>query len=258
MRDHTTMPNWKVRLRAAGVHLCISLAIAVLAAVLVFGFWYPYPYREVSGGRELFLIVIAVDVILGPLITLAIFNVSKPLRELRLDLAVVALIQLAGLGYGLWTVSLARPAHLVFEIDRFRVVHVVEIPENLLDKAPPGVVVMPLSGPTLLAVRPFRDEAEKFDATMVALRGVALGVRPDLWQLYDDARPAVLKSGRPVAELKTRWPNRAAEIETLLKELGRSPATTLWVPMASRRVFWTVFVDSNTAQVVGFLPLDSF
>jgi len=256
--DHTTMPNSKARLHAAGVHLCASLAVAAFAAVLVFWLWYPYPYREISGGRELFLIVIAVDVILGPLITLAIFNVSKPLRELRLDLVVVALIQLAGLGYGLWTVSLARPAHLVFEIDRFRVVHAVDIPENLLGKAPPGVEVMPLSGPTMLAVRPFRDEAEKFDATMVALRGVALGVRPDLWQPYAEAQPAVLKAARPVAELKARFPARSAEIDALLKELGRQPAGTLWLPMASRKVFWTAFVDATTAQVVGFLPLDSF
>lgn len=258
IRDHTTMPHCKVRLRATGIHLCISLAIAALAGMLVFGLWYPYPYRDMSGGRDLFLIVVAVDVILGPLITLAIFNPGKPLKELRLDLAFVAMIQLAGLGYGLWTVSLARPAHLVFEIDRFRVVHVVDIPQDLVAQAPPDVDVMPLNGPTLLAVRPFRDEQEKFDATMVALRGVALGVRPDLWQSYEQARPAVLKAARPVTDLKLRFPQRSAEIDTLIKERGRQPAATLWLPIVSRKIFWTAFVDASTAQVVGFLPLDSF
>lgn len=256
--DHTIMSKWKSRLRAAGIHLCISFVVAALAAALVFGLWYPYPYREISGGRELFTIVVAVDVILGPLITLAIFDVGKPLRELRLDLTVVALIQLAGLGYGLWTVSLARPAHLVFEIDRFRVVHAADIPEDLLDKSQPGVDALPWSGPTLLAVRPFRDNTEKFDATMVALRGVALGARPDLWQPYEDARTAVIKAGKPMAELKSRFPARSAEMDALLTRLGRAPADTLWLPMAGRKVFWTAFVDANTAQVVGYLPLDSF
>jgi len=258
MEDHTTMLNWTSRLRAAGIHLCISLAVAVLAALLVFGLWYPYPYREISGGRELFLIVVAVDVILGPLITLAIFNVTKPRKELRRDLAVVALIQLAGLGYGLWTVSLARPAHLVFEMDRFRVVHVVDIPLELLDRAPPDVKPMPLGGPTLLAVRPFRDGSEKFDATLLALKGLPLGARPDLWQRYDAARPAVLKAAKPLADLKTRFPARAAEVDQVLQDLGRTQASTLWVPMTGRKVFWTVLVDSTTADVVGFLPLDSF
>lgn len=258
MGDHTTMLNWKSRLRAAGIHLGLSMAVAVLAAMLVFGLWYPYPYREIAGGRELFMIVVTVDVILGPLITLAIFDVKKPFRELRRDLLVVGLIQMAGLGYGLWTVSLARPAHLVFEIDRFRVVHVVDVPVDLLGKEPAGVDALPLRGPTLLAVRPFKDEAEKFDATMVALKGVALGARPDLWVPYEDAQPAVLKAAKPMQDLKTRFPQRAAEIDAVLKDLGRSPATTRWIPMAARKVFWTVLVDATTAQVVGFLPLDSF
>ena len=252
------MLNWKSRLRAAGIHLGISVAVAVLAALLVFGLWYPYPYREISGGRELFMIVVTVDVILGPLITLAIFDLKKPFKELRRDLVVVGLIQLAGLGYGLWTVSLARPAHLIFEIDRFRVVHVVDVPVDLLGKEPPGVDALPLGGPTLLAVRPFRNDVEKFDATMVALRGVPLGARPDLWQPYEDARPEVLKAAKPLHDLKKQFQQRVAEIDGLLKELGRIPATTLWMPMAARKVFWTVLVDATTAQVVGFLPLDSF
>ncbi len=74
---HTTMtaspPSfWKDRLRASAIHFSLSLVVAALSAVLVFGLWYPYPYREISGGRELFLLVVTVDVILGPLITLAI------------------------------------------------------------------------------------------------------------------------------------------------------------------------------------------
>jgi hypothetical protein len=45
------------RLKALGLHACVSLVIAGLAAALVFLLWYPYPYREISGGRELFLLV---------------------------------------------------------------------------------------------------------------------------------------------------------------------------------------------------------
>ncbi len=135
----TTPTFWRDRLRASGIHLGLSLVIALAAALLVFGIWYPYPYREISGGRELFLLVVTVDVILGPLITLAVFNRAKPWTELRRDLVIVVLIQLAALAYGLWTVSVARPVHMVFEIDRFRVVHGVDIPNELLERTPPGV-----------------------------------------------------------------------------------------------------------------------
>ena len=102
------MGKWKERLRASGIHLGISLCIAALAAALVFWLWYPYPYREISGGRELFFLVVAVDVVMGPLITLTIFNRAKPRSELLMDFAVVALLQFAALGYGLWAVFAAR------------------------------------------------------------------------------------------------------------------------------------------------------
>lgn len=172
---------WADRLKASAIHLALSLAIAALAGLLVFGIWYPYPFREISGGRELFLLVVTVDVILGPLITLAVFNRKKPWTELRRDLAIVALIQLAALGYGLWTVYVARPVHMVFEIDRFRVVHAIDVPVEMLGKTPPGVNAMPITGPTLLSLRPFRNSNESMEATMAALQGLSLSARPDLW-----------------------------------------------------------------------------
>jgi hypothetical protein len=252
------MINWKERVRAAGIHFGISLSIAGIAALLVFWLWYPYPYRELSGGRELFLIVIAVDVVLGPLLTFIIFNRAKPWAELRRDLAVVGILQLAGLGYGLWTVAVARPVHLVFEIDRFRVVHAVDVPEELMDRVPKNIHAMPWRGPTLLSVRPFKDEKEGFDATMVALRGIALSARPDLWQPYEAAKAEVLKVAKPVAQLKSRFTGQASEIDRVANASGQVPDTLLYVPMVGRKSFWTVFVDPVTTQPVAFIPLDSF
>lgn len=249
---------WHDRLRASALHLGLSLLIALFAALLVFGIWYPYPYREISGGRELFLLVMTVDVILGPLITLVIFNRKKPWSELRRDLTVVVLIQLAALSYGLWTVAVARPVHLVFEVDRFRVVHAIDVPPELLDRAPPGVDALPLTGPTLLSVRPFRDNKEGMDATLVALQGVALAARPDLWQPYADAVPRIVAAARPVSALKTRFANRVDEIDRVVRLAGGNPQTALYLPLAGRKSFWTVFLDPVTANIVATMPLDSF
>jgi hypothetical protein len=252
------MINWKERSRAAGIHFTLSVLIASIAGLLVFWLWYPYPYREISGGRELFLIVVVVDVILGPLITLVIFDRRKGWAKLRLDLGVVVLVQLAALAYGLWTVFVARPVHLVFEIDRFRVVHAIDVPEELLHKKPAGIEAMPLTGPTLLSVRPFRDAAEKFDATVAALGGADIGARPDFWQPYASARAEVLKTAKPVGELKTRFPAQGAEIEGVLQKAGRKADGVAYVPMIGRQNAWTVFVDAASADVVAFMPLDSF
>jgi hypothetical protein len=252
------MADWTARLRASGIHFAISVAIGLLAAALVFLVWYPYPYSEISGGRELFAILVGVDVVIGPAITFAVFNRRKPARELAMDLTLVALLQLGALGYGLWTVAVARPVHLVFEVDRLRVVHAIDVPEELLGREPAGIQALPWTGPTLLSVRPFRDAQENLDTTLAALSGVSLSSRPDLWEPYEQARPRVLQAARPVASLRNRPGINAVELESQLRRMGHDPARLAYLPVVSRKTFWTAFIDPATADVVAFLPLDSF
>jgi hypothetical protein len=250
--------SWRDRLRAGAVHFLISVLVAAVAALFVFFFWYPAPYRELSGGRELFLILVSVDIVLGPLITLAIFNRAKAWPVLRRDLVCIGLIQIVALGYGIWTAFVARPVHLVFEYDRFRVVHAIEVPDEMLAQAPPELRALPRFGTTVLALRPFRNVDESFKDTMVALQGLPLSARPDLWQPYPDARVRVIEAAKPALLLKKRFPASAAEIDRAIERTGIKPDAVLYLPLIGRKVFWTVLIDSSTAEVIGFLPLDSF
>ena len=250
---------WADRLRASSIHLGLSLTLAALAAMLVFGLWYPYPYREISGGRELFVLLVSVDVILGPLVTLAIFDRRKAWPVLRRDLAVVGLLQLSALGYGLWTVAVARPVHLVFELHRFNVAHAIEVPKEDLDKVAPDVVAMPLTGPTVVSLRPFNSAAESSEMTLAAaMGGVELAARPQLWQPYLAAKDQIQKEAKPVALLKTRFPAQQGMIDTALAPFGAAGQQFLWLPMVARQSFWTVLLDPVTLEIKGFLPLDSF
>jgi hypothetical protein len=249
---------WKDRLQASGAHFALSLGVALLAAALVFGVWYPYPYREISGGRELFFIIIAVDVVMGPLLTFAVFNRKKPMKELKRDLAIIVLLQLAALGYGLWTVFVSRPVHLVFEYNRFRVVHAIEVDDTLLPKALPALQSLPITGPTTLSIRDFKDGKESGDMTMAALGGLQLAARPELWQDYDKAAPQVLAKAKPIAQLKSRFAAQAANIDAAVRSTGQPEAALRYVPMVGRKTFWTVLVDGVSAEPLAFLPIDSF
>ncbi len=252
------MSLWTHKLRAFAIHLAISLAVAALAALLVFGVWYPYPYREISGGRELFLLIVAVDVVLGPLITFTVYNPAKSRREKRLDFSIVGLIQIAALLYGLWTVFQARPVHTVFEYDRLRVVHAVDVPRELLGKAPPGITALPVTGPTLLSLRPMSVQ-ENVEMTIAALGGVSLSARPELWQTYEAGRAAVLTAARPAAELPQRFPAQSAEIARAVARTGRAAEALAYLPVAARKdTFWTALIDRQDARVLTYLPLDSF
>ena len=222
------------------------------------GVWYPYLYREISGGRELFFIVVTVDVIMGTLITLTLFNPKKTALALRIDLTLVAVIQLLALVYGLWTVSVARPVRLVFEEDRFRVVHAVDIPQGRLKHVLPGVNPLPLTGPTLLGVRPFRDSNEQLEVTLSALQGLQPAFRPDLWQPYASSVNQVLKAAKPVNELKARFAKNAADMDAILSKAGRDSASVVYLPLIGRKDAWTVFLDPVSAEVIAAMPLDSF
>lgn len=248
---------WKDRALASLAHLATSLAVAALAAALVFVVWYPYPYREVSGGKELFFLVVAVDVVMGPLLTFAVFNHQKGWLRLRRDLAVIVALQLAALAYGLWTVAVARPVHLVFEYDRFRPVHAIELEPKQLAKAPAALQQLPWTGPTPIGLRALVG-GEKVEATMAALAGLHLGLQTQYWQSYEASKADVLKVGKPISALRSRFAQHSSLIDEALRQAKRSDAQVLWIPMVARKQFWTVLVDAQSAQPVAYLPIDSF
>jgi len=246
------------RLRAFAIHLGVTAVVVALAAWLVFAVWYPFPYREISGGQELFMLVIGVDLVLGPLMTLLIFNRNKTPRHLAMDLSFIGLVQLAALCYGLWSVFVARPVHLVFEYHRMAVVHAVDVAPELLAKAPKALQELPVAGPTLLSLRPLAGGAEEFDSTMLAFSGVAQAAQPALWQPYELARNDILKAAKPVAELRARVEGKDGIIDAAIARTGRRPDQLAYLPMLGRGKSWTVLVDVATAQPVGFLPIAPF
>ena len=246
------------KLIASSLHLACSALLACVAAVLVFGVWYRAPYGSLSGATDLFLIMVGVDIALGPLATFVVFSTAKERKKLVFDLLVIATVQLGALGYGVWTVFLARPVHMVFEYDRMRVVHAVEIPLEFVNKAPLGLEALPLWGPTLVGLRPFKDNAEQTSATWAAINGISLSTRPELWIAYDQAVPAVLKAAKPVSQLMAKAPQFAQPVLRALTNAKHQVDDAVYMPLVSRANFGTVLLDAQTAKPLAVLPLDSF
>ncbi len=105
-------------------------------AWLVFSVWVPAPYQGLVQAPQLFIVLLLVDVVCGPLLTAVLANPAKPRKELRLDFALVVLVQLGALAYGLHTIANARPVALVFEVDRFAVVSASQVSAQELSEAP--------------------------------------------------------------------------------------------------------------------------
>lgn len=247
----------KHRLRLGSFHLAFSFAVALAAALVVFNIWYPPPYRSLSGGLHLFTLVVVVDVLLGPLATTVVSKPGKSQREWRTDVALIALVQCAALGYGLWTLHQARPVYMAFELDRFRVVHAVDVPPELLAKAPEGFRELPLMGPGWVSVRPPASSSESMEMTVTALQGVQMAFRPDLWMPYEQASQTIREEAKPLSELIQRKP---AFQQILLQALP--PNTTapdvVYFPLVGRDNFWTILLHAKTLAPLAYLPVDPY
>lgn len=144
------------RWQASGIHLFISACIGAVALYVLLGIWYPPPFFVGEGGSDLLFILIAVDVILGPLITLIIFKSGKP--GLRFDLAVIGAVQVCALAYGLHVMFIARPVFVALAIDQFETVRANDVEAADLAQARDRAFrALPLTGPVFVSVDLPRD-----------------------------------------------------------------------------------------------------
>jgi hypothetical protein len=236
--------------------------VAFAAALLVWGIWYPQPYDKLSGGRELFFLVIAVDVICGPALTLIVFDKTKPRGELLRDLAIIGLLQCGALLYGVWTVYEARPLYLVHEVDRFRVIARpdylgVDVTQQL-DELPQNARPKMFSGPALVGIRAPKDIDEHSTILFEAVGGGRdFSQRPEFYVPYDDAYALkVMRRAKPLALFLGRYPASEEKLNSILRLAGLSMPQAYFLPVVHRQE-WIAILNAQ-GSIVGFVPGDGF
>lgn len=256
--------NLKERLRVAGGfasrHLAASALIAALCATLVFGVWYPYPYSELSSGRELFALLISVDIVIGPLLTFVVYNPKKPRTELWRDVGAIFVLQLIALGYGLYIVAQARPVLLAFEGDLFRVVALPDIDPARLAQAPSDMSKLSWTGPRIIGVKLLNSgDPEYPQSILLAMQGVHPAFRPERWVDYDVQRQQVIRKAKPLGELKRKHPEQSQLIEKALRQKGLGEADLGYLPLVSSRdTDWVVAVGLKDGSPKLYLPIDGW
>ena len=260
-----TVPrNTVIRLKSAVSAMCVhflgSALVALCVAAAVFFVWYPWPFYEIVRGRELFWLIIGVDVVCGPLLTMVLWNPIKPRREMVLDLGLVVLIQFSALGYGLHVIADARPIRLVFEVDRFRLVSASEVNIDELPLAPQHLEKLPWGGPTLIGIRQPRSGEETLRSIELSLAGQEPSLRPGWWQNYENSRSEVMQRMKPISALRTvRTAPEQAQIDLAVAKVGRPIDEVGYVPLVSKKSLddWIVLLD-RSANIVGYAPVGGF
>ncbi len=238
-----------MRIKAFLIHLAGSISIGLVTLVLVFGFWYPAPLHSALSVTCIFLLLLFVDVILGPFLTLLVFKVGK--KTLLFDLSVILFFQFIALSYGVWAVFSARPAWIVFNVDRFDVVQVVDLDTRKLDEAELHYKRNSWFGPQWVgAMRPQDAEQRKTIMFESVLYGSDIAHRPNLYRPLDQFVGEIKKVGKPLKKLRDFNSD-----ETVNLVLSRWPEAVAWLPLKARAKPMVVLIAED-ASVLGIVDLN--
>jgi len=237
------------RSRASLLHLSASFVMALLGLALVYRLWYPSPLHLAVGVNGVFLLMLAVDVVMGPLLTFVVYKKGK--RTLLMDLSIIVALQLAAFAYGLWTIAEARPAWLVFNADRVDLVQAHEVDTRHRQEVKPEFRTAPWTGPEWVASVNPEDIQKRNDLVLEsAMGGPDLPQRIDLYVPLASQRDALRSKALPLEQL-TKF-NTAEQVTA---ELKIWPEADAWLPLMARVQPMVVLLRRESGEPVAVVNL---
>lgn len=230
-------------------HLSISILLALIIIAWVFLVWYPQPLAQAVGVTHIFLMMVAIDVILGPILSLMVYKEDK--KTLKFDLIVIISIQLFALDYGLYSIAQGRPVWLVYNVDRFELVRNNEIIDTNIQKIQAQFRTPSWFSPKFAAVQIAKNNEERsknmFDEL---LGGISLAQRPERYVAIAQVRLQIQKRAQNLNELEKY--NSKQQVKEILKKY---PSADAWVPLKAKAIDMVVLMNKSSAQVIKIVDL---
>ena len=230
-------------------HLLLSFLVALLVAGLVFFIWYPSPLATAVGVTHIFLMLLVIDVILGPLLGLLVYKEGK--KTLKFDLSVIILIQIAALCYGVFSIEQGRPAWLVYNVDRFELVRKNELINTNIQQARPQFQQPSWFKPQYVATEFAKDIQQRNDEMFAeVLGGISIAQRPERYVELTEAKTQIQQRALPFKELEQY--NQKTDVE---KTLAKYPKADAWLPLKANAVDMVVLVNKESASIIKVVDL---
>lgn len=247
------MSRWK----AAVIHLAISLALAMTIGIILYCLWFPPPYFVAAGASRLLLVLMGVDICIGPLLTLLAANPRKSQRLLKLDLSIIAVLQALAFGYGIHAIAITRPIFVVAEADRFILVSADEISDaDLAQGKQPAFRSRSWAGPRLVgAIPPGGDEGGML-ALSVMEGGKDIDRLPRYYVAYERVVEKFMRHAKTLDQLTKATAEQRRQLERLQTTTGEGPLLAL--PLQRGDKDFTAILSPRTRKPVRILALDSW
>ncbi len=235
------------------LHVLVSVLIVGPLVGVVFVLWYPSPYFRISGVEQVLKILVGVQIVLGPLLTVYLYKPGK--KGLWFDMCFVAVVQFVALVYCTAVIYEQRPLFVVFSGDRFAVLPEADL---VTDGAPIAACPASARPPCLaVAVMP-RDAEQRSDLLMKSLEeGIELEQQPQYWQPLAEARAEVLDEAKSLELLASASQQADDGVARVLARTGRSAASMRWVPVVNKRLdAFALVIDAETGEPLDVVNVD--
>ena len=237
------------RLKFFFSHLLISFFIALVVVGLVFFVWYPSPLATAVGVTHIFLMMLAIDVIVGPLLGLLVYKEGK--KTLKFDLGVIIAVQISALCYGLYSIEQGRPAWLVFYADRFELVRKNDLLLENIDQAEKQFQQVSWAKPQFATIKAIANkQQQQNDMFTEVMGGISLAQQPERYADFAEAKPKIKQRSKYINELK-----KYNDIQQVDRILSKYPQANAFVPLKANAVDMTVLINKDKGEVVKIVDL---
>lgn len=239
----------QTRLRFFFSHLLLSLIISLGILGWIFWVWYPTPLFKALEVSHVFLMLIAIDIIIGPLLGFVVYKKGK--KTLKLDLAIIIVIQVVALIYGSYSLEKARPVWIVYTGNNFDLVRKNEIIYRDLDKINEEYKNPSWFKPKFIAAEYSRDDQKKYVEMFRELNsGATRAQMPKYYKEIGTAQSEMMKRARKIKDLYKY--NDRAQVDKILMY---NQEATAWLPLITYGLNMVVLIDKNTGKVVKIVDL---
>jgi hypothetical protein len=236
------------RFRAFLIHLGISLSVFGVLAYVVVKVWFPDFFFQTDGGWQGLRLLLGVDLVLGPLLTLIVYRAGKP--GLRFDLTVIGIVQGLSLSAGIWIVHGERPLAIVYVDGSFYTATAQSFRE--INLPVPDLDRFPGRYPKWVAVDLPRDYEEQS-----ALRGQMwnsgrmLSTVSERYVAFD---PDLIdkSEARETSEITDQDRDTQA-LRSWVENNGGTPGDYRFFPFGARYVYSYLGFDKKSGRFVGLL-----
>jgi len=244
----------KDKLKAFLINLTISTAIIAVVFALIFFYWYPRPYFEANGAWSVIRVLVMVDLIMGPLLTLVLFKKGKP--GLVLDLCIIAAVQLSALVYGINVIYGERPYYLVFAVDRLEVIGKVEVDAGKLKY--PELKNKPNKGPIFVFADFPKDKEERanFLFEVVTEGKPDLERRPEYYHPYILNKDKVIDKVKPLSVLVNGDENNNKKVKKFLQKYSGKKEDYSFLPLVGKNKDMSMVIDKTTGLPIDGIAVD--